>query len=128
MHGLREGRHDTVWASREKPQGCSGVMGIYLDPYSSCPVIDRCPSAPNCGRAVQVDGEIHCEPTCPCGLQFCFACLGEPHSPCSCEMYAACPLLSLPRCPFLDGRCSMSPGAIHVCAMGAQACRIICRG
>mmetsp|Transcript_14211 Transcript_14211/g.42929 ORF Transcript_14211/g.42929 Transcript_14211/m.42929 type:complete len:605 (-) Transcript_14211:1274-3088(-) len=47
-----------------------------------------CPSAPHCGRAVKVaNGEELCEPLCDCGLQFCFACLGAPHSPCSCEIW-----------------------------------------
>lgn len=43
---------------------------------------------PHCGRAVQVDSEPHCEPTCECGHQFCFACCQAPHTPCSCEMCA----------------------------------------
>lgn len=35
-----------------------------------------------------MDSEPYCEPTCPCGTQFCFACTGPPHSPCTCEMCA----------------------------------------
>ena len=47
-----------------------------------------CGSGPSADtvRLVQVDGEPYCEPTCACGNQFCFACTGKPHSPCTCEM------------------------------------------
>ena len=45
-----------------------------------------CPSVPHCGSAIQVEGDPHVEPTCSCGLTFCFACSDEPHSPCTCEM------------------------------------------
>ncbi|CAL8462233.1 g1764 [Coccomyxa elongata] len=46
-----------------------------------------CPSVPHCGRAIRVEGEVHCEPECSCGLRFCFACGEEAHSPCTCEMW-----------------------------------------
>jgi ariadne-1 len=45
-----------------------------------------CPSAPHCGRAVRVNGDPHCDISCLCGVQFCFACGMEPHSPATCEM------------------------------------------
>ena len=35
---------------------------------------------------LQVDGEQYCEPECPCGLKFCFACNARAHSPCTCDM------------------------------------------
>ncbi|KAJ6799768.1 putative E3 ubiquitin-protein ligase ARI2 [Iris pallida] len=46
-----------------------------------------CPSVPNCGNAIRVEGDIYCEVECTCGLQFCFSCLLEAHSPCSCFMW-----------------------------------------
>lgn len=48
-----------------------------------------CPSVPNCGRAVQMLDDEYCEPSCPCGKHFCFKCNLDPHSPCTCEMWAA---------------------------------------
>ena len=45
-----------------------------------------CPSVPHCGAAVEVFGELCCEPLCSCGLRFCFACGDAPHSPCTCAM------------------------------------------
>jgi ariadne-1 len=46
-----------------------------------------CPSVPNCGNAIRVKGDAICEVECTCGMQFCFACLQEAHSPCSCLMW-----------------------------------------
>ncbi|CAM6090132.1 unnamed protein product [Calypogeia fissa] len=46
-----------------------------------------CPSIPHCGNAIRVEGEPYCEIECICGQQFCFNCLAEPHSPCSCLMW-----------------------------------------
>eukprot|EP00245_Coleochaete_scutata_P002211 TRINITY_DN1290_c0_g1_i1.p1 TRINITY_DN1290_c0_g1~~TRINITY_DN1290_c0_g1_i1.p1 ORF type:complete len:712 (-),score=157.04 TRINITY_DN1290_c0_g1_i1:783-2918(-) len=46
-----------------------------------------CPSAPHCGSAIRVEGEPWCELECTCSMQFCFNCLSEPHSPCSCSMW-----------------------------------------
>ncbi|XP_074577316.1 putative E3 ubiquitin-protein ligase ARI2 [Curcuma longa] len=46
-----------------------------------------CPSVPHCGNAIRVDGDIYCEVECACGLQFCFSCSSEAHSPCSCSMW-----------------------------------------
>ncbi|KAJ4877869.1 putative E3 ubiquitin-protein ligase ARI3 [Raphanus sativus] len=45
-----------------------------------------CPSTPHCGNAIwkeDDDGEVECS----CGHQFCFKCLCESHSPCSCLMW-----------------------------------------
>ncbi|KAJ4831776.1 hypothetical protein Tsubulata_039048 [Turnera subulata] len=46
-----------------------------------------CPSVPHCGNAISVDDVKLCEVECACGLQFCFTCLSEAHSPCSCLMW-----------------------------------------
>ncbi|THU50910.1 hypothetical protein C4D60_Mb06t25350 [Musa balbisiana] len=46
-----------------------------------------CPSVPHCGNAIRVEGDIYCEVECTCGIQFCFSCLSEAHSPCSCLMW-----------------------------------------
>ncbi|KAK8949030.1 putative E3 ubiquitin-protein ligase ARI2 [Platanthera zijinensis] len=46
-----------------------------------------CPSVPHCGNAIRVVGDIYCEVECTCGMQFCFSCLSEAHSPCSCIMW-----------------------------------------
>lgn len=48
-----------------------------------------CPSVPNCGNAIRLNRDESCEPICDCGLHFCFACLEESHSPCTCEMWTA---------------------------------------
>lgn len=46
-----------------------------------------CPSTPHCGNAIRVEGDVYCEVECTCGRQFCFCCLSEAHSPCSCQMW-----------------------------------------
>ncbi|KAL1324107.1 hypothetical protein AAHE18_13G064200 [Arachis hypogaea] len=46
-----------------------------------------CPSTPHCGNAIRVEDDELCEVECSCGLQFCFSCLSEAHSPCSCLMW-----------------------------------------
>lgn len=46
-----------------------------------------CPSTPHCGNAIRLEGEPFCEIECKCGQQFCFNCMAEPHSPCSCNMW-----------------------------------------
>ncbi|CAL0334149.1 unnamed protein product [Lupinus luteus] len=46
-----------------------------------------CPSTPHCGNAIRVEDDELCEVECSCGLQFCFSCLSETHSPCSCVMW-----------------------------------------
>ncbi|XP_038970263.1 probable E3 ubiquitin-protein ligase ARI1 isoform X2 [Phoenix dactylifera] len=50
-------------------------------------MIKWCPSIPHCGNAIRVEGDIYCEVECSCGLNFCFNCLLEAHSPCSCLMW-----------------------------------------
>ncbi|KAI4298381.1 hypothetical protein L6164_031950 [Bauhinia variegata] len=46
-----------------------------------------CPSTPHCGNAIRTEDDQLCEVECSCGLQFCFSCLSEAHSPCSCLMW-----------------------------------------
>ncbi|CAI0465495.1 unnamed protein product [Linum tenue] len=47
-----------------------------------------CPSVPHCGNAVQVEADdLVCEVECECGMQFCFSCAADAHSPCSCRMW-----------------------------------------
>ena len=46
-----------------------------------------CPSVPHCGNAIWVEDHELYEVECPCGMQFCFSCLSEAHSPCSCLMW-----------------------------------------
>ncbi|XP_015902896.2 probable E3 ubiquitin-protein ligase ARI2 [Ziziphus jujuba] len=46
-----------------------------------------CPSTPHCGNAIRVEDDEFCEVECSCSLQFCFGCLSEAHSPCSCLMW-----------------------------------------
>ncbi|KAI3946089.1 hypothetical protein MKX01_024845 [Papaver californicum] len=46
-----------------------------------------CPSVPQCGNAIHVGVDEYCEVECLCGLQFCFRCSMEVHSPCSCLMW-----------------------------------------
>ncbi|GLU04378.1 hypothetical protein SLE2022_215280 [Rubroshorea leprosula] len=46
-----------------------------------------CPSIPHCGNAIRVEDDGLCEVECLCGVQFCFSCTSEAHSPCSCTMW-----------------------------------------
>ncbi|XP_074345303.1 putative E3 ubiquitin-protein ligase ARI2 isoform X2 [Apium graveolens] len=50
-------------------------------------MVKWCPSVPHCGNAIRVEDDEFCEVECTCGLQFCFSCLSEAHSPCSCCMW-----------------------------------------
>ncbi|KAK2665248.1 hypothetical protein Ddye_003822 [Dipteronia dyeriana] len=50
-------------------------------------MVKWCPSTPHCGNAIRVEEDEFCEVECTCGLQFCFSCLSEAHSPCSCLMW-----------------------------------------
>ncbi|KAL4581252.1 hypothetical protein LXL04_017462 [Taraxacum kok-saghyz] len=51
-------------------------------------MVKWCPSTPHCGNAIRVEEDEFCEVECSCGNQFCFSCLCEAHSPCSCAMWA----------------------------------------
>ncbi|PIN22131.1 putative E3 ubiquitin ligase [Handroanthus impetiginosus] len=50
-------------------------------------MVKWCPSIPHCGNAIRVENDEFCEVECSCGLQFCFSCVSEAHSPCSCLMW-----------------------------------------
>ncbi|KAL8156282.1 hypothetical protein AgCh_001399 [Apium graveolens] len=50
-------------------------------------MVKWCPSVPHCGNAIRTEDDEFCEVECSCGLQFCFSCLSEAHSPCSCLMW-----------------------------------------
>ncbi|WOK99603.1 putative E3 ubiquitin-protein ligase ARI2 isoform X1 [Canna indica] len=50
-------------------------------------LVKWCPSVPHCGNAIRVEGDVVCEVECKCGFHFCFNCLQEAHSPCSCQMW-----------------------------------------
>ncbi|KAM7474962.1 hypothetical protein LguiB_022205 [Lonicera macranthoides] len=50
-------------------------------------MVKWCPSIPHCGNAIRVEDDEFCEVECLCGLQFCFSCTSEAHSPCSCLMW-----------------------------------------
>ncbi|KAK8613761.1 hypothetical protein V6N13_101517 [Hibiscus sabdariffa] len=50
-------------------------------------MVKWCPSTPHCGNAIRVEDDEFCEVECSCGVQFCFSCLSEAHSPCSCMMW-----------------------------------------
>ncbi|XP_043807374.1 probable E3 ubiquitin-protein ligase ARI1 isoform X3 [Manihot esculenta] len=50
-------------------------------------MVKWCPSTPHCGNAIRIEEDECCEIECSCGLQFCFSCLSEVHSPCSCLMW-----------------------------------------
>ncbi|KAL8141174.1 hypothetical protein V2J09_007195 [Rumex salicifolius] len=60
----------------------SFLMESYVEDNN---MIKWCPSVPHCGNAIRVDD--FCEVECSCGLQFCFSCSSEAHSPCSCIMW-----------------------------------------
>ncbi|KAL6209040.1 hypothetical protein ACLB2K_019983 [Fragaria x ananassa] len=46
-----------------------------------------CPSVPHCGNAIRIEDDELIEVECACGNQFCFRCLCEAHSPCSCQIW-----------------------------------------
>ncbi|CAD5318628.1 unnamed protein product [Arabidopsis thaliana] len=50
-------------------------------------MVKWCPSTPHCGNAIRVEDDELCEVECSCGLQFCFSCSSQAHSPCSCVMW-----------------------------------------
>jgi len=61
------------------------LLGSYLEDNAS---VKWCPSTPNCGHAIRVGtDERCCEVECPCGLSFCFNCMGHAHSPCPCTIW-----------------------------------------
>lgn len=62
----------------------SYLLESYIEDNSK---VKWCPSIPHCGNAIFVEEGSCREVQCTCGLQFCFSCLSEAHSPCSCMMW-----------------------------------------
>lgn len=60
------------------------LLESYIDDNNS---VKWCPSVPHCGNAIRIKGDVYSEVACACGVQFCFNCLSEAHSPCSCQMW-----------------------------------------
>ncbi|CAL5383632.1 unnamed protein product [Camellia sinensis] len=60
------------------------LLESYIDDNSR---VKWCPSVPHCGNAIRVEHDKYCEVECACGMQFCFSCSSEAHSPCSCLMW-----------------------------------------
>ncbi|XP_019174752.1 PREDICTED: probable E3 ubiquitin-protein ligase ARI2 [Ipomoea nil] len=60
------------------------LLESYIDDNKQ---VKWCPSTPHCGNAIRLECDECCEVECACGLQFCFGCSSETHSPCSCLMW-----------------------------------------
>ncbi|XP_027910627.1 probable E3 ubiquitin-protein ligase ARI2 isoform X1 [Vigna unguiculata] len=74
--------------SRKHPDMAEKYERFLLESYiEDNKRVKWCPSTPHCGNAIRVEDDELCEVECSCGLQFCFRCLSEAHSPCSCLMW-----------------------------------------
>ncbi|KAF7810951.1 putative E3 ubiquitin-protein ligase ARI1 isoform X1 [Senna tora] len=74
--------------SKEHPDMAEKFDRFLLESYiEDNKRVKWCPSTPHCGNALRVEDDELCEVECSCGLQFCFSCLSETHSPCSCLMW-----------------------------------------
>ncbi|KAL2328924.1 hypothetical protein Fmac_022351 [Flemingia macrophylla] len=74
--------------SRQHPDMAEKYERFLLESYiEDNKRVKWCPSTPHCGNAIRVDEDELCEVECSCGVQFCFKCLSEAHSPCSCLMW-----------------------------------------
>ncbi|KAH7842514.1 hypothetical protein Vadar_006199 [Vaccinium darrowii] len=74
--------------SKTHPDLAEKFDRILLESYiEDNKMVKWCPSTPHCGNAIRVEEDELCEVECSCGLQFCFSCLAEAHSPCSCLMW-----------------------------------------
>ncbi|XP_044508823.1 probable E3 ubiquitin-protein ligase ARI2 isoform X2 [Mangifera indica] len=74
--------------SKEHPDLAEKFDRFLLESYiEDNKMVKWCPSTPHCGNAIRVEEDEFCEVECACGLQFCFSCLSEAHSPCSCLMW-----------------------------------------
>uniref|UniRef100_A0A2P2JJZ6 RBR-type E3 ubiquitin transferase n=2 Tax=Rhizophora mucronata TaxID=61149 RepID=A0A2P2JJZ6_RHIMU len=74
--------------SKEHPDLAEKFDRFLLESYiEDNKMVKWCPSTPHCGNAIRVEEDEFCEVECSCGLQFCFSCLSETHSPCSCLMW-----------------------------------------
>lgn len=61
----------------------AALIDSYVDDNKN---VKWCPSVPHCGRAARAERGMHCEVSCQCGKEFCFACCEPHHSPATCEM------------------------------------------
>ncbi|XP_009375306.2 probable E3 ubiquitin-protein ligase ARI2 isoform X3 [Pyrus x bretschneideri] len=74
--------------SKKHPQLAEKFDRFLLESYiEDNKRVKWCPSTPHCGNAIRVEDDQFCEIECSCGLQFCFSCLSQAHSPCSCLMW-----------------------------------------
>ncbi|XP_061358083.1 probable E3 ubiquitin-protein ligase ARI1 isoform X3 [Gastrolobium bilobum] len=74
--------------SRKHPDMAEKYERFLLESYiEDNKRVKWCPSTPHCGNAIRIEDDELCEVECSCGLQFCFSCLLEAHSPCSCLMW-----------------------------------------
>ncbi|KAK3021781.1 hypothetical protein RJ639_045103 [Escallonia herrerae] len=74
--------------SRRHPDLAEKFDRFLLESYiEDNKMVKWCPSIPHCGNAIRVEDDEVIEVECSCGLQFCFSCLSETHSPCSCLMW-----------------------------------------
>ncbi|KAJ7538006.1 hypothetical protein O6H91_11G031000 [Diphasiastrum complanatum] len=60
------------------------LLESYIEDNSN---VKWCPRIPHCGNAIRIECEPYCEVECICGHQFCYNCLQQAHSPCSCHMW-----------------------------------------
>ncbi|CAH9079680.1 unnamed protein product [Cuscuta epithymum] len=74
--------------SKDRPDLAEKFERFLLESYiEDNKMVKWCPSIPHCGSAIRIENDDHFEVECSCGLQFCFSCLSEAHSPCSCLMW-----------------------------------------
>nr|GLL47360.1 probable E3 ubiquitin-protein ligase ARI2 [Ipomoea trifida] len=74
--------------SKEHPDLAEKFDRFLLESYiEDNKMVKWCPSTPHCGNAIRIENDELFEVECSCGLQFCFSCLSEAHSPCSCLMW-----------------------------------------
>nr|GEW99088.1 probable E3 ubiquitin-protein ligase ARI2 [Tanacetum cinerariifolium] len=72
---------------RGKRIRCMAFKCFAICDESDNKIVKWCPSTPHFGNAIRVKEDEFCEVECSCGNQFCFRCLCEAHSPCSCAMW-----------------------------------------
>ncbi|KAL1200853.1 putative E3 ubiquitin-protein ligase ARI2 [Cardamine amara subsp. amara] len=78
----------TLLVSKSQPDLAEKFDRFLLESYiEDNKMVKWCPSVPHCGNAIRVEDDELCEVECSCGLQFCFRCSSQAHSPCSCLMW-----------------------------------------
>ncbi|KAL1215756.1 putative E3 ubiquitin-protein ligase ARI1 [Cardamine amara subsp. amara] len=74
--------------SKRRPDLAKKFDRFLLESYiEDNKMVKWCPSTPHCGNAIRAEDDKLCEVECSCGRQFCFSCLSQTHSPCSCLMW-----------------------------------------